>query len=419
MLPLNRSRNRSRFFGLAVPQSSLDLNFLSGTLDPRITFTRASSGTFFGSNGLLQTASNDVPRFDYDPVTLAARGLLIEEQRTNLLTWSENFGDAVWAKTNASVTTNTAVAPDGATTADKLVEDSTTSIHRLNGTASVSAGVVYTTTVFVKASGRTFLYMNAGAMHAAQSTFNLSTGTVAATAQGSAAIISVGDGWYRCSVTGTAATTQSTQVFFQINNAGIATDTSYTGDGTSGILLWGAQLEAGAFPTSYIPTTSATATRAADSALMTGTNFSSWYRQDEGTLLTSFSRIYSGNADGSDVLVSADDASQNNRIQVRLAGDTIDMVVLSGGAIQVDTPGIGVPGTEVRTAAAAYKANDFAFAYAGLATQTDTSGVVPQTNRLGIGLNGANGEYANSYIRRIVYWPVRLTNAQLQALTAS
>lgn len=412
MLPLNRSRNRSRFFGLAVPQSSLDLDFLSGMLDPRITFTRASSGTFFGSNGLLQTASNDVPRFDYDPVTRAARGLLIEEQRTNLLTWSENFGDAAWGKAaGVTIGSNTAIAPDGSSTADKVISANSLVTQQAAQTFTFSA-IQYSVSVYAKAAEYTQAFIRLGGTLNLNFVFDLVAGTVVSGS--GATITAVGNGWYRLTAVFTGQATTTGIGFGPALNGAVA----FTGDGTSGILLWGAQLEAGAFPTSYIPTTSATATRAADLASMTGTNFSSWYRQDEGTLLTSFSRIYSGNADGSDVLVSADDASQNNRIQVRLAGDTIDMVVLSGGAIQVDTPGIGVPGTEVRTAAAAYKANDFAFTYAGLATQTDTSGVVPQTNRLGIGLNGANGEYANSYIRRIVYWPVRVPNSQLQFITA-
>jgi len=416
MLPLTRSRNRSRFPGLAVPQSALDLDFLSGTLDPRITFTRASSGTFFGSNGLLQTAANDVPRFDYDPVTLAARGLLIEESRANLLTWSENFGDAAWAKMNASVTTNTAVAPDGATTADKLVEDSTTSIHRLNGTASVSAGVVYTTTVFVKASGRTFLYMNAGVMHAAQSTFNLSTGTVAATAQGSAAIISVGDGWYRCSVTGTAPTTRSTQVFFQINNAGIATDTSYTGDGTSGILLWGAQLEAGAFATSYIPTTSATATREADTAVMTGTNFSSWFNASEGTASLEFSIPTASTAQSQ---VTFGDGASNERIIFGSAASRAgtSLRVIDGGSDQCNISlSQSFTLDQVVKVAGAYAVNNFAISQNGATPSTDSLGSLPTVNTLYLGSDGA-GTYASCHLRRLVYWPVRVPNSQLQFVT--
>lgn len=99
--------------------AALSLQMLgSNTLDPRITFTRASSGTHFDSTGTLVTDGNNVARFDYDPVTLAPRGLLIEEQRVNYCLWSEDFGNAVWVKTSGSVTTNDNVAPTGTSIAD-------------------------------------------------------------------------------------------------------------------------------------------------------------------------------------------------------------------------------------------------------------------------------------------------------------
>ena len=146
--------------------------------------------------------------------------------------------------------------------------------------------------------------------------FNLNTGTVEGVANySSASIQSVGNGWYRCIAIGTASAV--TGVYFNISNT--ATQLAYSGDGTSGIYLWGAQLEAGSFATSYIPTVASQVTRAADVAVMTGTNFSSWYNQTEGTVYTE----YDSAGGVTPCAVSIDDTTSNNRIQVRRGASAI------------------------------------------------------------------------------------------------
>lgn len=411
MLPLNRSRNRSRFFGLAVPQSSLDLNFLSGTLDPRITFTRASSGTFFGSNGLLQTAANDVPRFDYDPVTRAARGLLIEEQRTNLMTWSENFGDAAWGKTNVSVTTNAAFGPDGTSTADKLIESAVSGVHRLFVNVALANNTTYTAYVYAKAAERRYLGFKSGIAGQPEPVFDLQTGTVVS---GVGFVESVGNGWYRCGHTVASGTSTPYLAYWTILTGTTFAGETYTGDGTSGILLWGAQLEAGAFPTSYIPTTSATATRAADSALMTGTNFSSWYNASEGTLFVE------GSANDGVVpsFAGIDDTTVGNIFRFSYEATKLRVLILSGGGLVADLKSVSVyVATSIAKIAGTYKINDFAASFNGETVVIDTSGnVMVSPTRLLIG-SGFFSTGLNGYIRRIVYWPVRVPNSQLQFIT--
>jgi hypothetical protein len=223
---------------------------------------------------------NSAPRFDHDPTTGESLGLLVEEQRTNLLLRSEEF-DTTWTPTRASVTANTTLAPNGTATADSLIEDSTASAsHFLSQTVTFAAGS-YTFFCYLKANTRSearlicFDNTTTFAVY-----FDMSTGTVGSTAGGAAGSISLmADGWYRCSITFTAAAGTG---YARVGLA-VAGSQTYTGDGTSGIYIWGAQLEAGAFPTSYIPTSGTTATRAADVASISGSNFSSWYRQDEGT----------------------------------------------------------------------------------------------------------------------------------------
>ena len=125
--------------------ASLDLNFsqykaltdsVSGT--NLITFSRASTGTYVDSDGLIKTAVADAPRFDHDPVTGESLGLLIEEERTNLFTYSEEFDDATWLKSNATVTANDAVAPDGTSTADKLIVPKYCNFNSLDFQVSLS-----------------------------------------------------------------------------------------------------------------------------------------------------------------------------------------------------------------------------------------------------------------------------------------
>lgn len=208
------------------------------------------------------TAAYYGPRFDYDPSTVPAtpRGLLIEESRSNLLTYSEQFDNAAWVKAAASVTANATTAPDGTTTVDKLTPDVTNAQHKVTITAS-SGSANNVISVYAKVAGYNWLIVQ-GSGYA---WFDISNGAVGTQTSCTGSITSVGNGWYRCSI---VMSTASTSVSIWASNGNNVT--SFAGDGTSGIFIWGAQLEAGAFATSYIPTTTASVTRAADVAQLTG-----------------------------------------------------------------------------------------------------------------------------------------------------
>ena len=412
--------------GRLVPR--LTLNFLTGApLDNRITFTRSTTGTFVGSNGLIQSAAIDAPRFDYNPATLASLGLLIEEQRTNLLLYSEQFDNAIWVKANVTVTANTAVAPDGTTSADKVIPTAANNpFKELQQNISVTAGVSYTLSFYAKADGYSFVQFigSGGIFGTFFLNYNLSTGVETAFSAGTSTITQrsitpAGSGWYRISVTATALSSGTGRMALDIIPAGDSIrGVSWASDGTSGILHWGAQMEAGAFVTSYIPTVAATVTRAADIATMTGTNFSSWYNASEGTVVAGFGS-YANNSGGNPGVLQIDDGASSNSVRM-FAGSSVSPVfnVNTGGVSQAYlSSGVLSPSVSAKMAGA-YALNNFAKSLNGAALETDASGTVPVVNRMLIGSGTGGVGYLNGYIRSITYYASRLTNAQLQAITA-
>jgi hypothetical protein len=218
-------------------------------------------------------------------------GLLIEEARTNTVLASEQFGNATyWALGGGStVTSNSIVAPNGTLTGDTLVSSasglSASSVYQ--SVTGLSSGSTYTLSCYVKANGSNWVQLIAtstgGSATPTRGWFNLSTGVIGSVnnTSSSLTIASVGNGWYRCSMILPALTSTGTTIYVTCSDGNNIDQ--FTNNGFSGLFLWGAQLEAGSFATSYIATTSASATRTADVANMTGTNFSSWWNQNEGT----------------------------------------------------------------------------------------------------------------------------------------
>jgi hypothetical protein len=226
-----------------------------------LTVVRATSATRVNSSGLIESVASNVPRLDYTNSTCPS--ILVEPQRTNLQTYSEDFSNAVFIKVGATVTTNTTASPDGTTTGDKLVEDTSTGLHTAAISAGQATGGDYTLSVFVKASGRTKFQLAEGFSIGGNVNFDLTAGTATTTAPAkNGRIENYGNGWYKCSATWTFTGGSTTVLYLNLlNDAG---SNSYLGNGTSGVNLWGAQLEVGSNATSYIPTTTASVTRNAD-----------------------------------------------------------------------------------------------------------------------------------------------------------
>ena len=367
----------------------------------------------------LQSAASGVARFDNNPTTGESLGLLIEESRTNLLIYSSQFDDSAWTKTRSSTIANTIVAPDGTLTGDKLVEDTTaTNTHLMfvNTGITLSTGVAYTYTIYAKAAERSICRLGNNDLSGVF--FDLSAGTVTSVASGfTGSIVSVGNGWYRLTATQTSNSNVNGRLAVTLASTG--TTTSYTGDGYSGIYIWGAQLELGAFATSYIPTVASQVTRAADAASMTGTNFSTWFNTGEGTL---YAEGFTANTSTTGI-VSINDNTGNNRIDMRLTlGTGVGSSFISvNGTNQALFTSNATANTQAKQVVA-YKVDDFAFCRNAGTVQTDTSGTIPTlVTQMRIGtLDGAtnNTWLLGGSIKKIAYYPIRVTNAQLQSLTS-
>lgn len=369
------------------------------------------------------------PRFDYNPTTLAANGLLIEEQRTNLLLQSQTF-DVTWNRGALNTTgtppwINVAVAPDGTTTADALIPDAVNTVHYLQQSVTRTTGN-YTASVYAKPSGYNFVAFQirdlAGAFKSTE--FNVSTGTVVGSSGAVAtAITPVGNGWYRCVFTfdaGTGVGAPNDAIF--AGSAAGNWNTGFAGDGTSGVLLWGAQLEAGSFATSYIPTVASQVTRAADNASMLGDNFATWFTASQGTFYASTAIV--GSAASSTVLAVSAGAiySTGNGMLLRNSATTTQ----SGGNVTTTSLSVSAPvGTPVKLAfsyivtGASNNTMDLAGngSLATTLTTLDYNGTGTAALIFGALTTGAV-QQGNRWIRAVSFYPTKLPNATLQSITA-
>jgi hypothetical protein len=368
----------------------------------------ASLDPYVPNNGPAPTAAAYYgPRLDYDPVTLAAKGLLVEELRSNLFLRSAEFDDANWQKqAGATVTANTTVAPDGTTTAD--------TVNNVNGVASVAIFQ----TVTVPAVPHTYsFWVRAG------TTSSILFGVFqTAFVTGTATVIS-GPG----SISGTAAitlsglsTTQWTRVSFTFtptNTVGtyyIYPETATSGTGKN-VIVWGAQLEAGSFATSYIPTGAATATRNADVASVSTNQFP--YNATEGTLVISADTYDVGS--GAGIIASLSAGLTSNSVLVGLFSNKTTLSATVGGSPQAFLQPSGTVSTNtVFKAGGAFGTNSFIASSNGTLSIEDPAGSLPAgVTTLGIGIISSTIPI-NGHIRQITYLPRKLSASELQARTA-
>jgi len=417
---------------------ALSLNFArSKTLDPRITFTRTSTATRVNGQGLIEVVPANTPRFDhsYDPVSGAVRslGLLIEEQRSNLLTGSDYVTNN--SLSNVTLTLNAGIAPDGTNTAVSLDgENSNNNVKYMYKGRSTNTTGTYITSVFMKYKNERYVALrmndNTGVNGVLQridilnGVFTNTVETGGTLTNASSSITPYPNGWYRITVSGTFNDSLT-----QVQGAQVYLTTYGTTTTTNGVYLWGAQLEQGSFPTSYIPTSGSTATRTADNVSMTGENFSSWYNQSEGTVYAD-TRMVGVQTGRYDRLWAITNSNLNlEGISVFVAGPAgtpsgyVSSITITNGATEQ------VGGTLVETAlttpklksAFAFKQNDCASSYNGqqrfVDSIVDLSTFTTPPDRLLIGQPQRFQGHSCMTISQLTYYPVRLPNQILQNLT--
>ena len=373
----------------------------SASLDPYVPTPGAapSSTAFYG------------PRFDFDPVTLQPRGLLVEEQRTNLTLQSEAITSSPWTFYNGS--NGAAIAaitsPSGAVNGIGLNDTSGSGYYGVTQTVNISTTTTYTFTTYVKQGTNTtgfsvwLIGNNSNTYY--QNTIAW-TGGVPTGAGWTAT--NVGNGWYRISYTFASLTSTNVAIYL-LPCPTVLADTGST-------YFWGAQLEVGAFATSYIPTVASTVTRSADVATITGQNFGQWFGAAEGTFVVNASTA--ATSAGNPSVYAASDNSVNERYQLFGSSSNWRAVCTDGGAAQADLTVAGFAQNVTFADAFAYKVNDFAMSLNGSAVVTDAAGTLPTVDRfiLGNGSSGS-GNALNGHIRNIRFIPARAADFQLQGLS--
>jgi hypothetical protein len=363
----------------------------------------------------------NVPRLTYQNGGGGCPSLLLEKQSTNVLTYSEQFDNAAWTKGGSnSVTANAIISPDGTQNADFLVSTATNTAAKY-AYQVIASTATPTATIYAKAGAVTemmFYCQGGNGIY-----FNLTNGAfIAYYGSGSSTItsyssVAVGNGWYRYSLTFNTSVT-SVEVYMSVS-ANISPSIA-NGDG---LYIWGAQLEASSYPTSYIPTTSASATRVADACSKTG--ISSLIGQTEGVLFADVNWIVKPEA-GSPVIgivtLNNNVANLDNCIILgieRQSGGTnrVYCLVQNSGSTVAGLFGSNITNGRYKIALA-YKNNDFVLYVNGVQIATDTSGTPPTTSEVLLGPRFQGDSFSmNDSINQAVLFKTRLTNAELASLT--
>ena len=331
------------------------------------TFDRASSATRVNKDGLIETVGADQPRVDY--LNDSNGALKLEPSRTNLVTYSEDFSDSSWVK-NGTTVTNGFISPDGTNNAYKLIENSSNTDHQIYRNVVTTNGS-FSSTIFVKSAERSKIRFTNGT-NPFQVKFDLSNGTIISQVGATGNIISMLNGWYKCTISWSVGSSSSQYLYVGIldDNGNI----TYQGNGSSGVYIWGAQLEVGSYPTSYIPTQGSAVTRVGEVCNQGG--ISSVINSTEGVLYVETHNVLSGY----DNNIYLTDGTNSERVGILFSNSSGALMFL----IRVDDvymASITIPANQVNweqtnKIAIKYKTNDMSFWLNGTKVATDTSGTM-------------------------------------------
>ena len=407
----------SRSFGIELVTSGDEVYVWGAQLEQRsaaTAYTPTTTSPIVKYQPVLQTAASGEARFDHDPVTGESKGLLIEEARTNILPYSADFTNSAWLLGDNTTREGYTIAPDGSHNAVVVSGDGGGSQLFIRHQVSLAANTTYTFSAFAKRTHGTA--STSGQILNVQYSNGSGTNT-----RSLVAVTNLTSEWVRYSTTVTNVEAYTGTMYLAVD----------TNSDSENIAVWGAQIEAGSFATSYIPTSGSTATRAADAAAITGSNFTDWYSNANGlTILAqigdkgavdngdgSFRRIYTIGDGTVDNYFTLHGQPTGGYWRYRMDSLAIDNAVNAASYSSVSM-------ANNQKVAVAFDTNDFAISVAGLAPnayQTDSSFPMPTLTKLFIGANEVGSASTNvliGTIKKIAIYPKRLPNATLQAMTS-
>ena len=399
--------------------SLMSYNDEGGNFKPMpFSFSRNSIATRVNKEGLIEVVGKDIPRIDY---TDSADGvLLLENSATNLLTYSEAFDNSYWTKSGSSVTSGF-ISPDGTNNAFKIIENIDNVEHYIKRSIANPIGF-YTWSLFVKAEERKYIVFRTNADGGAykNSCFDIEYGTIVYDGlhQSKAEIQQLNNGWFRISayVKETSGTTRNYHIHISdtpiTDNGAI----SYQGDGTSGVYIYGAMLEQGSHPTSYLPTSGSTYQRAAETA--NGSGNSEVFNDSSGVLFANISALSN---DGTNRFVSINSGSQTNRVAIYFdTSNNLNGQLRVGGSTQASITDSSLNILNFNKVAFKYKQNDVSFYINGFQIGVDNNANVftdGTLNSLNYDVGGGTLDFYGK-TKEIAYYDEVLTDLELETLTS-
>ena len=382
--------------------------------------TNGSTSTFFIQGNASFTGSIDnvsvkeatidgLARVDYTDGTAS---LLVEPERRNLITYSEDFSNASWLKLNSTVNPNTSVSPDGTLNSDEFIPDNTTASIFIYNQITFSASD-YTLSFFIKYNGRQYVQLLFGSNVSFDfSNFDLINHTVTS---GNGNIEDYGNDWYKISLTSNVSAGSSEVYLWSIDSATSLRASSSTGNGTDGYYVYGGQLEQGSYPTSYIKTQGSSVTRNQDEYTKTG--ISDKINSEEGVL---FLEIAALSNDGTSRCISIfQNASNFIKFIYSASSNRVDFVAFSDGNVSCNITKVISNTTENTKFGLKWKVNDFALWIDGTEVGTDLSGDAPLgMDKMYFTDEGGSGNKFFGKVKQLQIFKTALSDLELATLTS-
>lgn len=406
---------------------TLDINFArSNTLDPRVTFSRNSISSYVGPDGYIKYAQPNQAKIDYDPLTGQSKGLLLEEQRTNLIYYSYDIGNvSSWAMGGGiagsfNYRQNATQSPDGSMNGNLFYHTNASATYKsMTQGISLSTNTTYTHSVFIKNNGEptiNFVHFDGNdSLNSLYFTYTFATDTFSGRGvTGSTASFVTNpsrdiypNGWIRIKYSFKELSGPSRYVSFKFD---LDYSTAVAG---RGYYLWGSQVEAGPNASTYIPTAGSQATRLTDTADMVGGNFSSWYNQTEGTVLVDLipypDMPYGG-------VLTIGDGTANNCLHIWESGQSLISEIFSS-SVSYGT-GLGYFALNSGKFALAVKPGNYAEAFNGSVQSGTNKFEQPLVNQMYIGRSRFGSLLFNGWVKRLAFYSQRLPNETLSTLTS-